>query len=223
METKKIFAVIGTLLISVIALAASTFANYTNYNSNNTAGLAPQIDAFNMYQIDGEAADPGGFTGTAGYITVGTFQEWNSDTWPYEMDFPGDNVNGVEIPPGSSATWILSAGDFPEVKWGVFRVHLVLVTTTGAGDWGPAAPVDIIMEVDSIGQVETTVWSAINGQNQFSVWNDIWIDFHLNVGQKGEDTWLGQPWCNIDHSIIIANSGEYNTLWIDEFHLTTAT
>jgi len=223
---KKVLIMLAIIVITSILLTASAYANYTNYNSNNAAGAAPQIDAFNMYQVDAEAADPLGFGGGAGFANLPTFQVWNVGTWPYGGGGrPFNGFNGVSIPPGGSALWTFTPGDFPEVKWGVFRMHLILATN-GPGGWGPAAPVDIQIEVDTIGQVQTTVWSAINGPNQYSVWNEIWIDFHLNQGDAGPPpppTWLGQPWWGLQHTIIIANVDAADTLYLDEFHLTTAT
>ena len=106
------------------------------------------------------------------------------------------------------------------MKWGIYQMSLVLITETPGPIYGPGALVHINIEVDGVWQVDTFVWSATNSLQQ-SVWTEIVIDFHLNVGQFAQQTWERQIWLGTDHTIDIINMDPVNTLYLDEFHLST--
>ena len=202
--------------IFILTIAATTIGSWTNYNSNNTV-IPPQIDAYNQHQIDAEACDGG-----CPPAMYPTFQDWGAALWPYNpATLPYPNANGIRIGPGAAASWTLSAVNwYPEMKWGVYQMSLVLVTHDPmAMTYGPAAPVNINIEVDGVLQVVTTVWSASN-INHYSVWTGIFIDFHLNYGQNNQPSWPGQPW-TADHFISIINTDPNNILFLDEYHLST--
>jgi len=236
-KTKRISIMIGMMFVVILMLISTTYAIYTNYNTNNINGFSPgnQIDAYNQYQIDAEAANlfgPG--TGIVGNA-VSPFQEWDVATWPYtRVAFPGAGMNGIWMPPGGWAQWDLwgpfnpgAVDQYPEVRWGVYEIQLVLVTTDGGDNFGPNFPVDIDITIDGIWQYQGTVWSRVPA-NQHTVHDannqSIIIDFHLNSGQNAAPTWLGQPIRpapNDQHTIRIANNLRSQAdLWLDEFHLS---
>lgn len=235
MKLKKVNLFIVLFLTVILTISASTLAIYNNYNSNNANGFTPgnQIDAYNQYQIDGEAFDSA--MAPVALINHITFQDWGPNPAPWNLAYNPGTVpnptpnNGVEIMPGGIAGWTLSSMTgappnlYPEVKWGVYRMHLVIISTNNARNiFGPAVSVRIDIEVDGVWEWEGWV-NNIKTTSEQSVYNDIWIDFHFNHGQNNEPSWLGQPWWT-EHEIRIRNleADLGNILWLDEFHLTSA-
>ena len=218
-RTYTALCVITTLFVLILA---STYAiNLTNYGSNNAANFAPQIDAFNQYQVDAEACN----WLSGAWVTINTFQDWGAAAWPYNnVGYP--NANGILLTPNTAAQWAFAPPDYPEMKWGVYRVQICLITSDPNNNlWGPNAPVDIQIEVDGVLQYEQIiVWSNTwSVAWQWSVVNNITIDFHFNWEQQFYNPIPGQPWVGLQHQIWIRNMGATgNWIYIDEFHLTTS-
>lgn len=223
MINKKLYIVIGTLFTVLLAISTSTLGlGFSNYNSSGVNRWLPFTEDFNCYQIDAEYAQ--GFGPNAYLMLDARFQDW----------LGGGNYNGVDLQPNGAVSWTLNVPpnpriplpggfvNYPEVNWGPYHMALVLITTDNISQYGPAAPTEIMIEVDGRFMYQGWIWSRMQVPDETVHDGDnptIPIDFHLNYGQGDEPTWDVQWWTGNQHFIVIENLGP-NYIKLDEFHLT---